>query len=246
MTAMTLQGTPEWLQARCGRVTASRIADVVARTKAGWGAARATYMGQLLAERLTGQPQESFVSPAMRWGSACEDQARAAYEYWTDQDVSSVGFVSHASVAMSGASPDGLVGQQGLVELKCPTTVTHIDTVIGDEVPPRHLHQIQWQLACTGRAWCDFVSFDPRLPEILHIFIRRVHRDDGLITELEGSQNRISVERRNNQLAVQHFNVDVRTFPRSLIAGLFGFHPYRYFEATSAAQSAPQLPDFNK
>ena len=180
-----LQGTPEWLQARCGRVTASRVADVVARTKIGWGAARATYMGQLLAERLTGQPQESFVSPAMRWGSACEDQARAAYEYWTDQDVASVGFVSHPSIAMSGASPDGLVGEDGLVELKCPTTVTHIDTVIGDEVPPKHLHQIHWQLACTGRQWCDFVSFDPRLPETLHIFIRRMHRDDGLIAELE-------------------------------------------------------------
>ena len=182
---LLLQGTPEWLQARCGRVTASRVGDVIARTKTGWAAARATYMGQLLAERLTGQPQEAFVTPAMRWGSECEDQARAAYEYWTDQDVASVGFVSHPTITMSGASPDGLVGDDGLLEIKCPTTVTHIDTLVGDEVPLKHVPQIQWQLACAGRAWCDFVCFDPRMPESLRIFIRRVERDEALICELQ-------------------------------------------------------------
>lgn len=185
MTAIVLQGTPEWEQARCGRVTASRVADIIAKTKTGWGAAKAAYMGQLLAERLTGQPQDAFVTPAMRWGAECEDQARAAYEYWTDQDVASVGFVAHPQIAMSGASPDGLVGDEGLVEIKCPTTVTHIDVLIGDEIPTKYLPQIQWQLACTGRAWCAFVCFDPRLPESLRIFIRRVHRDDSYISELE-------------------------------------------------------------
>ena len=96
-----------------------------------------------------------------------------------------LGFGSHPSVPMSGASPDGLVGEDGLVEIKCPTTVTHIDTLIGDEVPQKYIPQMQWQLACTGRQWCDFVSFDPRLPESLRMFLRRVHRDDALIGELQ-------------------------------------------------------------
>lgn len=185
MSGIVLQGTPEWQAMRCGRVTASRLVDVIAKTKTGWGAARATYMGQLLAETLTGLPQDAFVTPAMRWGIECEDKARAAYEYWTDQDVASVGFVAHPMIAMTGASPDGLVDDDGLVEIKCPNTVTHIDILIGDEVPLKYIPQIQWQLACTGRAWCDFVSFDPRLPESLRIFMRRVERDEPYITELE-------------------------------------------------------------
>jgi putative phage-type endonuclease len=179
------QGSAEWLAARCGMVTASRVADVIARTKTGWGASRANYMAELIAERLTGQPAPCFVNAAMQHGADCEPFARAAYERRQDTTVELVGFVGHPRIALSGASPDGLVGSDGLVEFKCPQTATHIETLIGGAVPAKYLTQIQWQLACTERSWCDFVSFDPRLPEHMQLFIRTVERDDALIADLE-------------------------------------------------------------
>lgn len=179
------QGSPEWFALRCGKVTASRVADVVARTKTGYGASRSTYMGQLIAERLTGEVAPSFTNAAMQWGSDTEPQARAAYEFYSDADVVEVGFVPHPTIGESGASPDGLVGDDGLIEIKCPETKTHIETLLGQEVPGKYIIQIQWQLACTGRQWCDFVSFDPRLPESMRLFVKRVERDDSQIAELE-------------------------------------------------------------
>lgn len=179
------QGTDAWRAARLGRVTASRVADVVARTKSGWGASRANYMAQLIAERLTGTVVEGFTSPAMAHGTQYEAEAIAAYSFRHDAEVAAVGFVPHPTIAMSGASPDGLTGEDGLVEVKCPNTSTHIDTLLGDGVPSKYLLQIQWQLACTGRGWCDFASFDPRLPESMRLFVRRVPRDDASIAVLE-------------------------------------------------------------
>jgi putative phage-type endonuclease len=179
------QGTPEWFQARLGYVTASRVADVVARTKTGWGASRANYMAQLIAERLTGVVAESYTNAAMQWGTETEPQARAAYAFYRDADVTEVGFVLHPTIGEAGASPDGLVGDDGLVEIKCPETKTHIDTLLGQEVPGKYVIQMQWQMACTGRKWCDFVSFDPRLPEAMSLFVKRVERDDEHIAELE-------------------------------------------------------------
>lgn len=180
-----IQGSPEWFALRCGKVTASRVADVVARTKTGYGASRSTYMGQLIAERLTGEVAPSFTNAAMQWGSDTEPQARAAYEFYRDADVVEVGFVPHPTIGESGASPDGLVGDDGLIEIKCPETKTHIETLLGQEVPGKYIIQIQWQLACTGRQWCDFVSFDPRLPESMRLFVKRVERDDAQIADLE-------------------------------------------------------------
>lgn len=180
-----LQGTPEWLTARVGKVTASRIADLTARTKSGWGASRANYMAELIAERLTGIPAPQYTNAAMQWGTETEPQARAAYEFYSDEKVELVGFVEHPLIAMTGASPDGLVGDKGLVEIKCPNTSTHIDTLLGQSVPGKYISQIQWQLACTNRQWCDFVSFDPRMPESMRIFIRRVERDNRAIQQLE-------------------------------------------------------------
>lgn len=179
------QGSAEWLTARLGRVTASRVADVVAKTKTGWGASRANYMAELIAERLTGVPAPCFVNAAMQHGTDCEPLARAAYERHVDTTVELVGFVPHPRIAMSGASPDGLVGSDGLVEFKCPNTATHIETLIGGSVPGKYVTQIQWQLACTGRSWCDFASFDPRLPEDMQLFVQSVERDDALIADLE-------------------------------------------------------------
>jgi putative phage-type endonuclease len=180
-----VQGSAEWLAIRLGKVTASRVADVVANTKTGWGASRANYAAQLIAERLTGTVSESFTNAAMAWGTEKEPDARRAYEWQADCEVVEIGFVPHPSIAMSGASPDGLVGDDGLCEIKCPNTATHIDTLLGQTAPAKYVTQMQWQMACTGRKWCDFVSYDPRLPEEMSLFIRRVERDDKRIAELE-------------------------------------------------------------
>jgi putative phage-type endonuclease len=175
----------DWHTARLGKATASRIGDIVARTKTGYGASRANYAAQLTCERLTGIQAETFVSSAMAWGVEKEAEAKRLYEFEHDVQVMNVGFIDHPSVAMSGASPDGLVGRVGLIEVKCPLTATHIDTLMGRSVPGRYIAQMQWQMAVTGREWCDFVSYDPRLPLQLRLFVRRVRRDAAVIAELE-------------------------------------------------------------
>lgn len=179
------QRTDEWFAARLGKVTASRIADVMAKTKTGYGASRANYMAELIVERLTGQKGDSYQNAAMIWGTNTEPLARAAYEAHRGVLVEETGFVPHPSGAMTGASPDGLVGDDGLVEIKCPNTATHIDTLMSDDAPPKYFAQMQWQMACTGRAWCDFVSFDPRMPEEMQLFVTRVERDDTWIIMAE-------------------------------------------------------------
>ena len=179
------QRTTEWHTARLGKVTASRVADVIAKTKTGYGASRANLMADLIVERLTGQPASTFSNAHMEWGTEQEPHARAAYSARIGELVEEVGFVDHPSVANSGASPDGLVGDDGLVEFKCPATATHLDTLLAGEVPSKYIPQMQWQMACTNRAWCDFVSYDPRLPEHLRMFVKRVERDDAYIKMLE-------------------------------------------------------------
>lgn len=182
---MIEQGTPEWFAQRLGKVTASRVADVIAKTKSGYSASRANYMAQLVAERLTGNTQESFSSSAMQWGTNTEPEARSAYVFHADCDVEEIGFAPHPTITMSGASPDGLIGDDGMCEIKCPNTSTHIETLLGGKVPEKYVTQMQWQMACTGRKWCDFVSYDPRMPERMRLFIQRVPRDDKRIDELE-------------------------------------------------------------
>lgn len=180
-----IQGSDEWLRARLGKVTASRVADVVAKTKSGYSASRAKYAGELIVERLTGVPAERFTNSSMIWGTETEPQARAAYEYNRATKVDLVGFVPHPTIADSGASPDGLIGTNGLLEIKCPESHTHIENLIGKKVPERYITQIQWQLGTTGREYCDFVSFDPRMPEAMQFFCVRVHRVPEIIEELE-------------------------------------------------------------
>ena len=179
------QRTQAWHEARLGRVTASRVADVAAKTKTGYSASRANYMAELICERLTGMQGASYSNAAMAWGTETEPMARAAYEGAVGSLVIETGFVPHANIEMSGASPDGLVGDDGLVEIKCPMTATHIETLLGQSVPAKYVTQMQWQMACTGRKWCDFVSFDPRMPENMQIFVKRVGRDEVLIASLE-------------------------------------------------------------
>jgi len=179
------QNSAEWLAARCGSLGASSIADMVAKTRTGWGASRFNLAAKLVCERLTGTPQESYTNAAMQWGHDTEPQARAMYEFMRDVAVQQVGLVLHPSINKSHASPDGLVGEDGLIEIKCPNTATHIETLLSEDVEGKYVKQMQWQMACCGRAWCDFVSFDPRLPAEMQMFVQRVRRDDEFIAELE-------------------------------------------------------------
>ena len=179
------QGSEAWIAIRLGKVTASRVADVIARTKTGPSASRANYMAELVAERLTGARGETFTNAAMAWGADNEPEARLAYEFRTDASVEQVGFIPHPSIEMSGASPDGLVLTDGLVEIKCPNTATHIETLLTGVIPGKYETQMLWQMACTGRAWCDFASFDPRLPEEMRLFVTRFARDDKRIADME-------------------------------------------------------------
>ena len=179
------QRSEAWYQARLGCVGASSIVDVLATTKSGEAASRANLRARLVAERLTGRPQESYVSAAMQHGIDTEDEARAMYEVANGVMVDETGWHPHPRIAWSGASPDGLVGDDGLLELKCPNTATHIETLLSRKVPAKYLLQMQWQMAATGRAWVDFGSYDPRMPPELQLWVSRVLRDDARIKELE-------------------------------------------------------------
>jgi len=179
------QGSAEWLDYKIGKIGASKIADVTAKLRSGgYGASRATYRGELIAERLTGVASESFKTPAMQWGNEHEAMARSTYQFRTMHLVERVGCVLHPEIEDTLCSPDGLVGSDGLIEIKCPLTATHIDFVLGAKIPERYLLQMQWQLACTHRDWCDYVSFDPRLPDDLRFWCERIPRDDKLIKML--------------------------------------------------------------
>ena len=179
------QGTPEWFAQRCGKATASRISDIVAKTKTGYSTSRANYMAQLVVERMTNQVAESYTNAAMEWGIENEPFARAAYEAKTGNMVDQVGSIDNPSVPMSSASPDGLIGNDGCLEIKCPNTATHIDTILGEPIAKKYYDQMQWQMRCANRDWCDFVSFDPRMPSHLQLFIKRVERNILYIAQLE-------------------------------------------------------------
>jgi len=181
MTNQIEQGSDEWKQLRLGKVTASRIADVMSQIKAGESQSRSNYRIELVCERLLGEPTDSFTNSHMQRGTELEPFARSAYEIKNKVFVEQVSFCDHLTVSMSGASPDGLVGKDGLIEIKCPMTKTHIETLLGKQVPAKYIKQIQWQLACTDRKWCDFVSYCPELPENMQLFISRVERDDEVI-----------------------------------------------------------------
>lgn len=181
------QRTPEWFAERLGKVTASRIGDLMATTKSGPSASRANYMAELLIERLTGESPARFESDAMRWGTETEPLAITEYEMARAATVQPAPFVPHPSLAMSGASPDGYVGDEGLIEVKCPNSATHLATLKGAAVDRKYLLQMQWQMACTGRAWCDFVSYDPRFPQHLRLHVQRIPRDPALTSEIEAA-----------------------------------------------------------
>lgn len=201
------QRSPEWYAARLGKVTASRIADVMARTKTGYGASRANYMAQLVCERLTGTKGDEYTNAAMQWGIDTEAAAKNAYSFMTDNHVTDCEFFNHPLIPMAGASPDGWVGTgrppDGLIEVKCPVTATHIDTLMSETIESKYILQMQFQMACTGTPWCDFVSFDPRLPPELQLWIKRVHYDAGKVKEIEAEVSTFLAELADKVAALQ-------------------------------------------
>lgn len=182
------QNSEEWRNSRIGQVSASRLLAVMAKGKNGApSATRENLMADLIAERLTGVPMETFKSDAMQWGTDTEPLARQWYEEAEGVFVEQCGYIPHPTIAHSGASPDGLVGDDGLVEIKCPKTATHIATLLGSSIDRGYMLQMQWQMECTGRQWCDFVSFDPRMPPAKQGHCRRVQRDEAMLTEIRAA-----------------------------------------------------------
>lgn len=184
---MNEQGSDGWVKDRCGNVTGSRITDVLAKPMKGSkeSTTRRNYKAELVSELLTGRVQEGFVSWDMKRGTELEPFARADYEVERGVTITNVGFVKHPTLARCGASPDGLIEKDGLVEFKAPKTANHLDYLTAGIVPMEYRPQMLWEMACTGRQWCDFVSYDPNMPERLQLFIKRFERDDVRIAEIE-------------------------------------------------------------
>ena len=199
------QGTERWAQERCGRITASRCGEVIATTKKGEAAARRDYRTELIIERLTGVPVAQYVSREMQWGLFQEPFARAMYEITRGIEVDQAGFVVHPHIPYFGCSPDGLVGDDGMIQIKCPNTTTHLAWWMAGAIPLEHIPQMLAELAVTGRRWVDFVSFDPRLPERLQLFVRRYTRDEKHVASMETE--------------VVHFNGELEGAIKALPAG---------------------------
>ena len=191
---MDEQRTDEWFQQRLGKVTASNLHKVLAKTKTGYGADRGHYMTQLVLERITGNRADGYTSAAIQWGIEQEQFARAAYEAYRGVLVEEVGFIPHPTIAMAGASPDGLV-EGGMVEIKCPESKTFLEVILSNNpVESKYFAQMQWQMRCADRQWCDYVVFDPRYPAKAQLFIHRVNRDDKWIGEAETEVNKFLAE----------------------------------------------------
>ncbi|MFA7308096.1 MAG: lambda exonuclease family protein [Hyphomicrobium sp.] len=170
------QGSQEWLEARVGSLGASRVSEATAKTKTGFGASRANLLAELLVERLTGKPTDKFTTQAMQIGTEREPEARAAYCFMRDIDVQEVGLVRHPTIKGTHASPDGLVGSDGLIEIKSPQAAAHLDILLTGTIPSRYQQQMAWQMAVCDRSFCDFVSYNPDFPEHMRLFIKRVDR----------------------------------------------------------------------
>ena len=192
------QGSPEWFQMRLGKVTASRVADILAKTKTGPSASRQNYLIELAIQRTTGIIQESYSNSAMEWGVQNEGLARCAYEVNTNNFVDQVAFIDHPSIAWFGCSPDGLVSDRGLVEIKCPNSATLWEYFKAKKAPNKYVIQMQAQMAVTGKDWCDFISFDPRMPDRSQLLIVQVPRDPEFIlfmeTEIKQFLSEVEVE----------------------------------------------------
>jgi len=204
---MSDQGTMEWRRERLGRITASMCKHTIAKTKTGWSSSRKDYMMQLLAERLSGTPEDFYITKAMQWGMDQEASARHRYEEATGRSVLLVGFIPHPTIPNCGASPDGISEgllakgeEDGLVEIKCPNTSTHVENMARGSHDPQYEAQMTLQMLCTKTSWCDMVSFDPRLPAPLDIVINRYYLDLVFAKELEDGIKAFEEELNDNVL----------------------------------------------
>lgn len=185
MKANTAQESQDWMLARCGKFTASRASDLMARTKSGTSASRRNLLALLAVERLTGQPVETYQNDAMRRGTELEAEARDAYSFATGNVVDESGFIEAADLPNTGCSPDGLIGDDGMLEIKCPASMAkHLDALRSGAHAEEYRWQLQHQLMVECRQWVDAVSYDPRFPEHLQLAIVRVARDEAAIQEL--------------------------------------------------------------
>jgi len=189
-----IQGTDAWHQLRLGKVTASRVADILAKTKTGTSASRGNYLIELALQRVTGNIEPTYINEAMQRGTQEEPLARIAYEVHTNTFVDQVAFIDHPTIEWFGASPDGLIDTNGMVEIKNPNSSTHWATIKADEIPNKYYIQMMAQLSCTGREWNDYVSFDSRFPERSQLYIKRLYRDDKYIAEMESEIKRFLEE----------------------------------------------------
>ena len=197
------QGFAEWLQERIGRCTGSRVKDALAVRKDKQPAApRTNYLIAVVTERLKGDAVEHFVTQAMEWGIATEKYARAAYEIRTGNEVDRVGISAHATIDDFMASPDGFVGDDGVVEFKCPNSTTHVAWMIADAIPEEHRYQLLAELSCSGRQWVDFVSFDPRLPPRMEMFIKRLERTYEVEVEISDMEEGVNLFLSDVQLCI--------------------------------------------
>lgn len=199
---MTRQRTEEWFAERLGNLTASRWSDAMATTKSGWGMSRYRYISQLAMERISGQRAEHYQSDAMIRGSQMEEEAVEVYELLYDADTRPIGYVPHPTIPKAGASPDRLVGDDGLIEFKCPDTHTHLSYIMKaqDEgavpaiIPGEYIGQMNWQMICTGRVWCDWVSYDDRVPVNLRMLRVRLYLDPETVSQFEDAARQFLAE----------------------------------------------------
>lgn len=188
-----IQGSPEWFAARLGNVTPSRIIDIMPG-KSGYRAARKNYIAQCVCERLTGAREDTYTSPAMQWGTDTEPMARAVYEATMGVIVKEVGYIPHPDIEHFGGSPDGLISDDGMIEVKCPNTATHLDTLLNGTIKLDYLYQMHGYMIINARKWCDFVSYDPRLPDKHAIYIKRITYDIGMANSILTEVNKALTE----------------------------------------------------
>jgi putative phage-type endonuclease len=235
---MSAQGTDEWFAARLGKVTASRIADVMAKPRGvGGGGVRQNYMDQLILERLTGKRTEGFLSDSMAWGQSNEHRAREEYSRYRDIKVDLVGFIDHPNIRWAGASPDGIVGSQGLLEIKCPNTNNHLKIVNSDKIPSRYVLQMMWQMCVMQRNWCDFVSYDPRLDDQRRMFVKRLTFDSIIVEQIESEVINFLSELETNQF-INDLNLKENSDSRDKIERFL--HRAIAYDKSSVSDSSPQ------
>lgn len=180
-----MQRSDEWFNAKIGNVGASRIADILAKTKSGYSASRNNYMTDLILEKITGKKTDSFTSAAMQYGIDMEADARSAYELETFNIVTECGFILHPEIENAGASPDGLIGDDGVLEIKCFQPSNHLNYLLTGEIETKYIYQMQWQMECTGRSHADFVAYNPNFPDNMKLFIKRVNKDQKLVDTIK-------------------------------------------------------------